>query len=86
MNGMIKNAESGEHILVCLSPSPSNPKVIAAAAKMAEAFRATLTAIYIRPTDYVSLSDLLSRTVHQLLQSLVTISRHRFPNMPIFPV
>lgn len=57
MNGMIKNAESGEHILVCLSPSPSNPKVIAAAAKMAEAFRATLTAIYIRPTDYVSLSE-----------------------------
>ncbi|MCR4606331.1 MAG: DUF4118 domain-containing protein [Oscillospiraceae bacterium] len=54
---MINNPETGEHILVCLSPSPSNPKVIAAAAKMAEAFQATLTAIYVRPTDYDALSE-----------------------------
>ena len=54
---MINNPETGEHILVCLSPSPSNPKVIAAAAKMAEAFQATLTAIYVRPTDYDTLSE-----------------------------
>ncbi|MBO6054656.1 MAG: DUF4118 domain-containing protein, partial [Oscillospiraceae bacterium] len=42
---------------MCLSPSPSNPRVIAAAAKMAEAFRATLTAIYVKPTNYDSLSE-----------------------------
>ena len=53
---MIGNSESGEHILVCLSPSPSNPKVIAAAARMAEAFQATLTAIYVKPTNYDTLS------------------------------
>ncbi|MBE6016953.1 MAG: sensor histidine kinase KdpD [Lachnospiraceae bacterium] len=54
---MIRNSETGDHILVCLSPSPSNPKVIAAAAKMADAFKATLTAIYVKPTNYGSLAD-----------------------------
>ena len=54
---MIKESETGEHILVCLSPSPSNAKVIAAAAKMADAFHATLTAIYVKPTDYEMLSE-----------------------------
>ena len=54
---MSRNAEAVEHILVCVSPSPSNPKVITAAARMAEAFQATLTAIYIRPTSYNSLSE-----------------------------
>ncbi|MBR4743590.1 MAG: sensor histidine kinase KdpD [Oscillospiraceae bacterium] len=49
---MSGSPEAGEHILVCLSPSPSNPKVIEAAAKMADAFQATLTAIYVRPTNY----------------------------------
>ena len=53
---MNKNTEANEHILVCISPSPSNPKVVAAAAKMAEAFQATLTAIYVKPTNYDGLS------------------------------
>ena len=54
---MSRNTEANEHILVCVSPSPSNPKVISAAARMAEAFQATLTAIYIKPTDYDALSE-----------------------------
>jgi len=54
---MIKNNESGEHILVCLSPSPSNPKVIEAAAKMADAFHAAFTAIYVKPTNYDTLPE-----------------------------
>ncbi len=54
---MVRNPDAGEHILVCLSPSPSNPKVIAAAAKMADAFQAALTAIYVRPTNYDSLPE-----------------------------
>ena len=54
---MSRNIEANEHILVCISPSPSNPKVVSAAARMAEAFHATLTAIYIRPTNYESMSD-----------------------------
>ena len=46
-----KSAESCERILVCISASPSNPKVIDAAAKLAEAFHAPLTAIYVRPYE-----------------------------------
>lgn len=46
-----------ERILVCLSSSPSNHKVIAAAAKMAVAFHASLTAIYVKPSDYDTMSD-----------------------------
>lgn len=53
---MEKNVEVSEHILVCISPSPSNMKVIAEACKMAEAFQATLTAIYVKPTNYDALS------------------------------
>ncbi len=49
---MEKILESGEHILVCLSSSPSNQKVIDAAARMAEAFHAVLTAIYVKPSNY----------------------------------
>lgn len=54
---MEKTMESGERILVCLSSSPSNPKVINAAAKMAEAFQAALTAIYVRTSDESRLSE-----------------------------
>ncbi|QNM04470.1 sensor histidine kinase [Qiania dongpingensis] len=36
-----------EHILVCLSASPSNTKIIRTAARMARAFRGSLTAIFV---------------------------------------
>ena len=54
---MDRYSETDEHILVCVSPSPSNPKVVAAAARMAEAFKATLTAIYVKPTNYDALPE-----------------------------
>ena len=54
---MDKNVDTSEHILVCISPSPSNLKVIMAAVKMAEAFHATLTAIYIKPTNYTNIEE-----------------------------
>ncbi len=46
-----------ERILVCLSASPSNRRVIAAAAKLAEAFRAEFSAIYVRPPDGAPLRE-----------------------------
>ncbi len=49
--------ENGERILVCLSSSPSNQKVIDAAAGMAEAFHAALTAFYVKPANYDSFSE-----------------------------
>ena len=49
--------ESRERILVCLSSSPSNRKVIDAAAKMAEAFHAELSAIYVKPPNYDAIPE-----------------------------
>lgn len=46
-----------ERILVCLSASPSNQKVIEAAAKMALAFRATFNAIYVKSSDFDTLPE-----------------------------
>ena len=42
------NKKSDEHILVCLSAAPSNKKIINTAAKMANAFPARFTALYVR--------------------------------------
>lgn len=42
------NKISDEHILVCLSAAPSNKKIINTAAKMANAFPARFTALYVR--------------------------------------
>ena len=43
-----ENRNEKEHILVCLSPAPSNARIIQTAAKMARAFRASFSALYVR--------------------------------------
>lgn len=45
-----------EHILVCLSSSPSNPKVILTASKMAKVFDAEFSALYIETSGSKKLS------------------------------
>ena len=45
-----------EHILVCLSASPSNAKIIKTAAKMAVAFGGNFTALYVH-TPYFDKTD-----------------------------
>lgn len=42
-----ENSYVGEHILICLSSSPSNNKVIRTAARMASAFHAQFTALFV---------------------------------------
>ncbi len=54
---MTTSTNGEERILVCLSTSPSNIKVINAAVKMSKAFNATLTAIYIKPTNSEAISE-----------------------------
>lgn len=44
-------AKAGEHILICLSSSPSNPKVIRTAARMAEAFHSSFTALFVETPE-----------------------------------
>ena len=44
-------AKAGEHILTCISAAPSNARVIRTAARMAEAFHSTFTALYVETAD-----------------------------------
>lgn len=46
-----------ERILVCLSSSPSNAKVIRTAARMAEAFHGELIALFVETINTEDLSD-----------------------------
>ena len=46
-----------EHILVCLSSSPSNAKIIRTAARMAQAFKGTFTALFVETPDFPAMSQ-----------------------------
>ena len=48
---------TSEHILVCLSGSPSNPRIIRTAARMAAAFRGPLTALYVESPSADAMGD-----------------------------
>lgn len=48
---------AGEHILVCLSSSPSNAKVIRTAARFASAFHASFTALFVETPHTSELND-----------------------------
>jgi len=45
-----------EHILVCLSSSPSNPKIIRTAARLARAFHGSFTALFVETPGLSSMS------------------------------
>ena len=46
-----------EHILVCLSSSPSNAKIIRTAARMASAFHCSFTALFVKTPDASAMSE-----------------------------
>ena len=46
-----------EHILACLSPAPSNAKIIETAARMAAAFDGDFTALYVQTPEFAVISD-----------------------------
>ncbi|NBK96696.1 MAG: sensor histidine kinase KdpD [Erysipelotrichia bacterium] len=48
---------SNEHILVCISASPSNANVIRSAARMANAFHAQLTALFVEGSNIMEESE-----------------------------
>lgn len=51
------NKYKTECVLICLSPSPTNSRVIHAAAKMAGAFNAELTAFFVETPVYDKISE-----------------------------
>ena len=46
-----------EHVLVCLSSSPSNAKIIRTAARMAQAFKGRFTALFVETPDFAAMSE-----------------------------
>ncbi len=59
-NARIKNHgdyHTDEHILVCLSSSPSNEKIIRTAARMASAFKGKFTALFVETPDFAVMSE-----------------------------
>lgn len=50
-------SKGGEHILVCLSSSPSNAKIIRTAARMAWAFKGSFTALFVETPDFMEMSE-----------------------------
>ncbi|WP_291651849.1 sensor histidine kinase KdpD [Clostridium sp.] len=58
---------TNEHILVCLSSSPSNAKVIRAAARMAEAFHARFTALFV---ETIVSKELGEKNIQKLRENL----------------
>lgn len=50
-----------EHILVCLSASPTNAKIVNTAAKMASAFGGSFTALYVQTPDSDKMDDASKR-------------------------
>ena len=47
-----KKSKTGEHIMICLSGAPSNPKVIRTAARLADAFHGSFTALFVEPPEF----------------------------------
>ena len=59
-NVRIKNHvdyHTDEHILVCLSSSPSNAKIIRTAARMANAFKGAFTALFVETPEFSTMSE-----------------------------
>ena len=57
-----------EHIMMCLSSSPSNAKVIRTAAKMVEAFHGTFTALFVETTYFAGASENSKRRLRDNLR------------------
>lgn len=75
---------TNEHVLVCLSSSPSNPRVIRAAARMAGAFHGKFTALYVETSAPLSPEntarlDANARLAGQLGARLVSVEGNDVP-------
>lgn len=71
-----RDYRTGEHVLVCVSPSASNPTILRTAARMATAFKAEFTALYVKTPDTSSLSDDDDRQLHANLELAEQLGAH----------
>ena len=72
---MNQNDPPTEHILACLSSSPSNAKIVRTAATMAKAFGGTFTALYVRTPD----SDQMGKEDCRRLQQHIRMEERQVP-------
>lgn len=63
-NGM----EDAEHIMACLSASPSNVKIIKTAAKMASAFGGSFTALYVKSVNADKMDEFDKKRLQRNIQ------------------
>lgn len=52
-----KKTRAREHVMICLSGAPSNPKVIRTAARLADAFHGSFTALFVEPPNFHQLDE-----------------------------
>ncbi len=57
-----------EHIMMCLSSSPSNARVVRTAAKLAEAFHGSFTALFVETSGFLSMSEADRRRLRENLR------------------
>lgn len=78
---------SREHILACLSPSPSNPGIIAKASQMAQAFGGKFTALYVRTPSGAKLSkadaERLDANIRMAVELGATVATVAGDNIPL---
>lgn len=60
--------DGAEHIMVCLSASPSNVKIIKTAAKMASAFGGSFTALYVKSVNAGKMDELDKKRLQRNIQ------------------
>jgi Osmosensitive K+ channel histidine kinase len=78
--------EQAEHILVGLSASPSNAKILQTAAKMATAFKGSFTALYVKTPESDSMTEAdkerLQKNIHIAEQLGATVTTIYGDNIP----
>lgn len=68
--------ETAGHVLTCLSPSPSNAKVIRTAAHIAGAFQAELTALYVETPGAESMGDISRKRLQENIHLAEHLGAH----------
>lgn len=71
-----RDYHTGESVLVCVSPSATNPTIVRTASRMAQAFHAELCALYVRNPDAEDLSEDDERRLHANLDLAESLGAH----------
>lgn len=71
-----RDYHTGESVLVCVSPSATNPTIVRTASRMAQAFHAELCALHVRNPDAEDLAEEDERRLHANLDLAESLGAH----------